>query len=113
MEQTDPRALWRMWVSSERKIVSFHAEAGFRLLEFRSRELFLRCVDRYTMEQVLAQNGLALHPFLETGNTDIITRLLLQNRGVSFLPEFVVRVSTSLARFPTRITLFMRLLLVV
>lgn len=51
MEQTDPRALWRMWVSSERKIVSFHAEAGFRLLEFRSRELFLRCVDRYTMEQ--------------------------------------------------------------
>ena len=46
---------------------------------------------RYTMEQVLAQNGLALHPFLETGNTDIITRLLLQNRGVSFLPEFVVR----------------------
>lgn len=51
MEQVNPSALWQMWVSSEQKIVSFHAEAGFRLLEFRNRELFLRCVDRYTMEQ--------------------------------------------------------------
>ena len=51
MEQTNTRALWRMWDSSERKIVSFRAEAGFRLLKFRSRELFLRCVDRYTIEQ--------------------------------------------------------------
>ena len=46
---------------------------------------------RYTMEQQLARRGLELHPFLETGNTDLITRLLLQNRGISFLPEFVVR----------------------
>ena len=38
-------------VCPEQKIVSFHAEAGFHLLEFRSRELFLRCVDRYTGEQ--------------------------------------------------------------
>ena len=40
-----------MWVSSKRKIVSFHAEAGFRLLEFRSRELFLACVDQYAARQ--------------------------------------------------------------
>lgn len=46
---------------------------------------------RYAMEQALAAQGHALHPFLETGNTDIITRLLLENRGVSFLPEFVVQ----------------------
>ena len=46
---------------------------------------------RYEMEQVLAASGVELHPFLETGNTDIITKMLLENRGVSFLPEFVVR----------------------
>ena len=46
---------------------------------------------RYAMEQILAADGIELHPFLETGNTDIITKMLLQNRGVSFLPEFVVR----------------------
>ena len=46
---------------------------------------------RYAMEQVLAERGMELHPFLETGNTDIITKMLLENRGISFLPEFVVR----------------------
>lgn len=51
MEQINPSPLWRMWVCPEQKIVAFHAEAGYRLLEFRSRELFLRCVDRYTGEQ--------------------------------------------------------------
>lgn len=51
MEQVNPSALWQIWVSSERKIVSFHAEDGFHLLEFCSRELFCRCVDRCTAEQ--------------------------------------------------------------
>ena len=46
---------------------------------------------RYAMEQVLAADGIELHPFLETGNTGVITTMLCQNRGVSFLPEFVVR----------------------
>lgn len=46
---------------------------------------------RYAMEQILAEDGIELHPFLETGNTDVITKMLLQNRGISFLPEFVVR----------------------
>ena len=46
---------------------------------------------RYAMEQVLAERSMELHPFLETGNTDIITKMLLENRGISFLPEFVVR----------------------
>lgn len=46
---------------------------------------------RYAMEQALAAEGAELHPFLETGNTGVITKLLLQNHGVSFLPEFVVR----------------------
>ena len=46
---------------------------------------------RYELEQALATDGIALEPFLETGNTDVITRLVRENRGVSFLPEFVVR----------------------
>ena len=46
---------------------------------------------RYAFEQIVAQNGLEVHPFLETGNTDIITRMLLHNMGVSFLPGYVVQ----------------------
>ncbi len=46
---------------------------------------------RYLMEQELAAKGIELHPILETGNTDVITKLLLKNGGVSFLPEYVVR----------------------
>ena len=43
--------VWRLWVDTERKIVSFHEEDGCQLLEFRSRDLFLRCVDEYTRLQ--------------------------------------------------------------
>ena len=46
---------------------------------------------RYAMEQALAAKGIELRPFLETGNTDVITSFLLKNKGVSFLPEYVVR----------------------
>ena len=46
---------------------------------------------RYAMEQALAEKGYALHPFLEVGNTEVITRFLLKNKGISFLPEYVVR----------------------
>ena len=45
---------------------------------------------RYAMEQLLAAKGYELHPFWEVGNTDVITRLLLKNKGISFLPEYVV-----------------------
>ena len=46
---------------------------------------------RYAMEQSLAARGYELRPFLEIGNTDVITNFLLKNRGISFLPEYVVR----------------------
>lgn len=46
---------------------------------------------RYALEQALAEKGIELHPFLEIGNTDVIIRFLLQNRGISFLPGYVVR----------------------
>ena len=43
--------VWRLWVDTEQRVVSFHKEPGFQLLEFRSRELFLSCVDRYTAQR--------------------------------------------------------------
>ena len=52
MEQkTGAATLWRMWVDTKRRIVSFHEEEGCQLLEFRSREMFLRCVDQYSGRQ--------------------------------------------------------------
>ena len=41
-------SLVRVWIDTNRRIVSFHEEEGCQLLEFRSRELFLSCVDQYT-----------------------------------------------------------------
>lgn len=46
---------------------------------------------RYAMEQALAAAGYELHSRLEVGNTDVITRFLLKNKGISFLPEYVVK----------------------
>lgn len=43
--------LWRIWVDTGRRVVSFHEEEGSQMLEFRSRELFLNCVDQYTKQQ--------------------------------------------------------------
>lgn len=42
---------WRVWIDIRRRIVSFHPEEGYCLLEFRSRELFLACLDEYTKKQ--------------------------------------------------------------
>lgn len=44
---------------------------------------------RYDLEQIVAGKNLELHPFLETGNTDLIIRTLLHTTSVSFLPEYV------------------------
>ena len=52
MEQNQTAAtLWRMWVDTKRRIVSFHEEEGCELLEFRRHELFLNCVDQYAGRQ--------------------------------------------------------------
>ena len=52
MEKTSvTENLWRVWVDTSRRIVSFHEEEGCKLLEFRSRELFLSCVDQYACKQ--------------------------------------------------------------
>ena len=47
-KKTSTENLWRVWVDTRRRIVSFHEEEGCKLLEFRSREMLLSCVDQYT-----------------------------------------------------------------
>ena len=53
--ETQPSTLWELWVDPVRRIVSFHPEAGSQHLAFRSRELFLSCVDRYISQQYRCQ----------------------------------------------------------
>ena len=48
-EHTD--LLWCLWVDTRRRVVSFHETEDCKLLEFRSQELFLRCIDQYTEQQ--------------------------------------------------------------
>ena len=43
--------VWRVWVDTRRRVVSFHEAPGCRLLEFHSYELFQRCIDGYTAQQ--------------------------------------------------------------
>ena len=50
MPRQDPPP-WRIWADTQRRIVSFHPEEGFELLEFYDQELFFRCVDDYTSRQ--------------------------------------------------------------
>lgn len=47
---TSAIAPWRIWVNTHQRIVSFHEEEGFELLEFHSQELFQRCIDSYVCQ---------------------------------------------------------------
>ena len=51
----EKKSVWRLWVDTERRIVSFHPvpeadgqAAAWQPLSFRSRELFQSCIDHYT-----------------------------------------------------------------
>ena len=44
------RHVWRIWVDTRRRLVSFHKAPGCKLLEFHSRELYQSCVDSYTAQ---------------------------------------------------------------
>lgn len=46
---------------------------------------------RRILDKELAKHSIEIVPVLEVGRTDIITRLLEQNHGISFLPDFVTR----------------------
>ena len=51
MEKQQEPQVYRVWIDTRRRIVSFHEEEGCELLEFSSRELFLRCVNQYADQQ--------------------------------------------------------------
>ena len=44
-------ALWRIWVDTKNRIVSFHEAEGCQLMEFRSWEMFIHCVDEYAKKR--------------------------------------------------------------
>ena len=46
---------------------------------------------RYALEQHLAAERMQIHPFFETGNTEVLIRLVKENQGISFLPAFSVQ----------------------
>lgn len=46
---------------------------------------------RRVFDRELAKMSLEIHPFLEIGRTDIITKLLTESRMISFLPDFVTK----------------------
>ncbi len=48
MAEQEREAVFRIWVDTQRRVVSFHPEPGARLLEFRSWEMFQACIDQYT-----------------------------------------------------------------
>ena len=51
METTMTREpIWKLWVDTQRRVVSFHEEAGSQLMGFRDREMFLRCIDGDTAQ---------------------------------------------------------------
>jgi len=43
--------VWRIWVDTRQRLVSFHEVPGFQLLEFHSCELFQSCIDGYTAQR--------------------------------------------------------------
>ena len=48
MEKTTRESpLWRIWVDTRNKIVSFHEAEDSQLMEFHSHDMFLHCVDEY------------------------------------------------------------------
>ena len=52
MEKTTAASpLWRIWVDTKNRIVSFHETEGCQMLEFRNHDMFLRCVDTYAGRQ--------------------------------------------------------------
>ena len=46
---------------------------------------------RRVLDEVLAKMSIEINPILEIGRTDIITKVLSNGIGISFLPEFVVK----------------------
>ncbi|WP_349667567.1 LysR family transcriptional regulator [Lacrimispora sp.] len=71
----------------------FAKETGLTIDQIITQPLILTEKDasyRFILEQYLASDDKKLHPYLEIGNTEFIIKLLKQNEGISFLPEFTI-----------------------
>lgn len=69
-------------------------ENGLKIDQVISEPMILTERDasyRFILEQYLAAEEKKVHPFLEIGNTEFIIKLLRNNAGISFLPEFTIR----------------------
>ncbi|MEY8354701.1 LysR family transcriptional regulator substrate-binding protein [Lachnospiraceae bacterium 54-53] len=69
-------------------------ETGLEIDQVISQPMILTEKDasyRLLLEQYLAADGKKVYPYLEIGNTEFIIRLLRENGGISFLPEFTIR----------------------
>lgn len=51
METREKDQVWRIWVDTKQRVVSFHREEGFEMLEFRSWEYFQAAIDQYTRQR--------------------------------------------------------------
>lgn len=49
--EKEDRRVWRVWVDTRRRVVSFHEVPGFRPLEFYNYELYQSCIDGYTAQR--------------------------------------------------------------
>lgn len=60
---------------------------------------------RRLLDERLAQNSMEIHPVLEFGSADLICRLVAENRGISFLPDYVTDTAVregKLVRLPVK-----------
>ena len=51
MAAGEMETVWRIWVNAGERVVSFHEELGFKMLEFRSWEYFQAAIDQYTKQR--------------------------------------------------------------
>ncbi len=51
MAEQKRETVWRLWVDTQRRVISFHEEPGSQLMEFRSWDMFIHCVDEYAQKQ--------------------------------------------------------------
>lgn len=80
-----------MTIPGEKRIGSV---SHVRLADLVDLRFFLTEKDanyRYALEQHLAAERMQIHPFFETGNTEVLIRLVKENQGISFLPAFSVQ----------------------
>ena len=45
---TKQHPMWRLWIDTKERVVSFHEQEGCCMLEFRNEDLFRSCLEQYT-----------------------------------------------------------------